>query len=137
MPDRRLLMAAGGSVCSAQPVSAARRPATTRSSSTTSTLDEMHPRDRQRPRRGGLESGLALVNGLVELHGRTVRASSEGIGGVAEFIVTLPQEEELPALSKELTRSLGSGHPPRALSSRTTLTRQSRSRCSWSWPGMK
>jgi signal transduction histidine kinase len=44
---------------------------------------------------GGLGLGLAIVRHLVELHGGSVRAESEGAGKGATFIVTLPALQAL------------------------------------------
>jgi signal transduction histidine kinase len=44
--------------------------------------------------RGGLGLGLALVKGLVELHGGAVRADSPGLGSGSEFTLTLPLAPE-------------------------------------------
>jgi CheY-like chemotaxis protein len=46
--------------------------------------------------RGGLGLGLALVKGIVELHGGRVSASSEGLNRGAEFLLTLPAAAPAP-----------------------------------------
>src|SRR5262249_14470184 len=52
---------------------------------------------------GGLGLGLAIVRHLVELHGGSVRAESQGEGHGATFIVMLPlmQTSNLPAPGAE------------------------------------
>ncbi len=46
---------------------------------------------------GGLGIGLALVRSLVELHGGSVAACSDGPGTGCEFVVRLPTTERRPA----------------------------------------
>ncbi len=62
--------------------------------------------------RGGLGLGLALVKGLVELHGGSVEARSEGPGRGAEFLVRIPLAVERPALN-EPARAAGVAMPRR------------------------
>ena len=57
---------------------------------------------------GGLGIGLALVRGLVALHGGTITASSEGAGHGSEFTLTLP----LPAIPVAPVKAHGAA--PRA-----------------------
>lgn len=45
---------------------------------------------------GGLGLGLALVKGLVEMHGGSVSAESGGPGQGATFIITLPLDTSIP-----------------------------------------
>ncbi len=50
---------------------------------------------------GGLGIGLTLVRSLVELHGGTVEAHSEGPGKGSEFVVRLPAVEEASTSGKQ------------------------------------
>jgi PAS domain S-box-containing protein len=60
---------------------------------------------------GGLGLGLALVKGLVTLHGGEVSVSSAGIGRGADFVVTLPLAS--PARARRIERVVR-GAPLRA-----------------------
>ncbi len=63
---------------------------------------------------GGLGLGLALVKGLVDLHGGSVSAHSEGLGTGSEFVVRLPLTAgATPAL--EAPRAPGKSTPRRVL----------------------
>lgn len=52
---------------------------------------------------GGLGIGLALVKGIVRLHGGSVEALSAGLGSGSEFIVRLPMAEQLPATARPVS----------------------------------
>lgn len=58
---------------------------------------------------GGLGVGLAIVRGVVELHGGTVTAHSEGEGMGASFVVTLPLAGEKAAAPEHVTPVESSG----------------------------
>lgn len=68
---------------------------------------------------GGLGIGLALVRGLVELHGGTIEARSDGLNTGSEFIVRLPSNDtpgEWERKATEGERNLpGSPRPMRIL----------------------
>jgi CheY-like chemotaxis protein len=49
---------------------------------------------------GGLGIGLSLVRGLVELHGGTIEAKSDGPGTGSEFIVSLPLTDIVPGAER-------------------------------------
>ena len=54
-----------------------------------------------RRQHGGLGLGLSIVRNLVELHGGTVTATSEGIGKGSNFTVALPLESDTQELIKK------------------------------------
>jgi PAS domain S-box-containing protein len=55
-------------------------------------------------RQGGLGLGLAIVRHLVELHGGSVRAESQGEGRGATFTITLPVTDGQPSPHREELR---------------------------------
>jgi two-component system CheB/CheR fusion protein len=71
-----------------------------------SSLDRKH---------GGLGLGLALTKGLIEMHGGTVKASSEGSGKGSEFVI------ELPVDSSQMLKAVSTPKRPAAVAKRRVL----------------
>ncbi len=65
---------------------------------------------------GGLGVGLTLVRSLVEMHGGTVTAHSEGAGKGSEFVVRLPR-----ATGRTGTHALAPARPPPAKGSKVVI----------------
>lgn len=67
--------------------------------------------------KGGLGIGLALVKNLVQLHGGTVTATSDGPGKGSTFVVTLPIAPHalMPADALQTARSIPEGNGIRVL----------------------
>ncbi len=63
---------------------------------------------------GGLGIGLSLVKSMVELHGGSVEAHSEGLGKGSEFIIRIPMIP-VPAMEGERTRQDKGAGPARRL----------------------
>ena len=89
-------------------------------------------------REGGLGVGLALSRRLVELHGGTIEARSEGAGKGSEFIVRRP---ELRAVAtKTVVQGTHNHEPPtrlRLLLVDDNVDRHARSQCCWTSLVMK
>ncbi|VXC67561.1 ATP-binding protein [Massilia sp. 9I] len=64
---------------------------------------------------GGLGIGLALVRGLVEMHGGAVHAESAGEGQGSSFVVELPLAGALPDAQAPQPASAGDASPGRRL----------------------
>ncbi|WP_425613414.1 response regulator [Anatilimnocola sp. NA78] len=81
-----------------------------------SVFDAFSQADRSLERsRGGLGLGLALVKGLVELHGGTVCVSSEGLGRGTEFRVQLFLDATAAAAAQPAARTPAKGKSCRIL----------------------
>jgi len=87
--------------------------------------------------RGGLGLGLALVKGLIELHGGQVDVSSAGVGRGAEFTVFLPLQDELAALTSIPAQPLRARKRLRVLIVETAGTLPTRCVCFCSYTAMK
>ena len=61
---------------------------------------------------GGLGIGLALANGLVELHGGQLEARSAGLGQGSEFIVSLPRSLLVQDQDETSARRANGGNQP-------------------------
>ncbi|HWL63942.1 MAG TPA: response regulator [Steroidobacteraceae bacterium] len=61
---------------------------------------------------GGLGIGLALVKGLVELHGGSVKALSNGEGEGTEFVLTLPLAPDVPNAAQDPADAQDAGIAP-------------------------
>jgi signal transduction histidine kinase len=69
-------------------------------------FDRFRQADQQITRRhGGLGLGLSIVRHIVELHGGTIRAESEGEGRGATFTVTLPAAQPASLLAPLVART--------------------------------
>jgi CheY-like chemotaxis protein len=64
---------------------------------------------------GGLGIGLALARGLVERHGGTLEAHSDGAGHGSEFVVKLPLGTAPPRADGGSSQSAGTDPPPHRL----------------------
>ena len=81
-----------------------------------SVFDAFSQADRSLDRsRGGLGLGLALVKGLVELHGGTVCVSSEGVGRGTEFRVQFFLDKSADVVAAKPARSAPRGRSCRVL----------------------
>jgi CheY-like chemotaxis protein len=72
---------------------------------------------------GGLGLGLSIVRHIVELHGGTVHASSEGEGKGATFIIQLPIVDQADSKAGDIQQEAASGSAaiPRRLHGRVIL----------------
>jgi len=65
--------------------------------------------------RGGLGLGLAVAKGLIELHGGTIAASSQGKGHGTEFAIHIPTEMSAPPMESKPAESTIAAKPLRVL----------------------
>ncbi len=72
---------------------------------------------------GGLGIGLALAQGLVQLHGGRISARSAGLGQGSEFIVSLPRSEIVQIQSSS---AQGNGHADKPVARRVLIADDNR-----------
>jgi CheY-like chemotaxis protein len=65
--------------------------------------------------KGGLGLGLSVVKGLVEMHGGSVAATSQGVGTGATFAIRLPVEPSATAPREDRKRAPRGSSPRRVL----------------------
>lgn len=70
---------------------------------------------------GGLGLGLAIARGVVQMHGGTITANSEGVGKGSEFVVDLPIAKQAPTPVDELDLPMPAAQPTKSTDEKRIL----------------